>query len=166
MGRDHVRRILAGATVAAALLAPTAAVAQTADPELSCVPDTVTAGATMTCTVAGVAASRAVDLELRVADAVVATADGVAATDGTATVVLTVPAATAGGDATVALVGTSVTLPVTVQPARPSTVSAGLGPSDGDVARTIPTAAAVTLGAALAVVAGSGRRRHGARDAA
>ena len=157
--------MLAGAAVAAALLAPTAVVAQTADPELSCVPDTVTAGATLTCTVAGVAASRAVDLEFRVAGAVTATADGVAATDGTATVVLTVPATTVGGDATVALVGTSVTLPVTVEPARPSTVSAGLGPSRGDVARTVPTAVTVTLGAALAAVAGWGRRR-GAGDAA
>jgi len=79
--------------------------------------------------------------------------------------VLTVPAVTAGGDATVALVGTSVTLPVTVQPARPSTVSAGLGPSRGDVPRTIPVAAAVTLGAALAAAAGWERRR-GAGDAA
>lgn len=159
MGRSG-RRWTAAAAAAVALLGASAALAQTADPELSCVPDAVVAGGTLTCTVTGVAPSRAVDLELRAGAAVLASADGVAATDGTATVTVTVPGDAAAGAATVALVGTSVSLPVTVSSARPTTVAAGLGPSAGDVARTLPAAAVLAVALALALVAAPGLRRR------
>lgn len=163
------RRTLAGTTAgvaaAMALLAPVAG-AQTADPEVSCIPDTIAAGATTTCVVAGVAASRPVELELRSATTVVATADGVAATDGTASITLEVPTSAPTGTLRVALVGTSVAAVVEVTPARPSGVSAGLGPSTGDVDRALPAVMLIAgplvlLGTAVASL----RRRRGGAPA-
>lgn len=166
MRRHGMGRLLAGAAAAALLVGPAAAVAQSADPELSCVPDSVVAGATTSCTVSGVAASRAVDLELRSGPDVVATADGVAGTDGTATITVTVPASTTAGTLTVALAGTGVTLVIGVEPARPSGVSAGLGPSAGDVVRTVPAAALLAAAVLLAGGALPGMRRRAGADAA
>lgn len=156
----------AGVATAMALLAPVAAGAQTADPEVSCIPDTIAVGATTTCVIAGVAPSRPVELELRSGTTVVATADGVAATDGTASITLEVPTSAPTGSLRVALVGTSVAAVVEVTPARPSGVSAGLGPSTRDVDRALPTAMLIAgplvlLGTAVASL----RRRRGGAPA-
>ena len=161
---DALRRGLATVAVSLAVAAlPAAAVAQSSDPELSCVPDSVAAGTSTACTVAGVAASRAVDLELRSGTTVVATARGVAGTDGAVTIALDVPADAPTGALSVALVGTSVAVPVTVTPARPSGVSAGLGPSTGEVARTLPAAAVLAAALTLGLASLPGLRRRAAR---
>lgn len=158
--RPRLRTGLAATAALVGLLVPSAALAQTSDPELSCVPDAVVAGGTTTCDVAGVAASRAVVLELRDGTTVVTTANGVAGTDGTATIALTVPAASPTGALSVALGGTSVSVALSVEPARPSGVAAGLGPSTGDVARTLPAALLLAGALALAGVALPGLRRR------
>jgi hypothetical protein len=156
----RARRALASSVALAALLVPTATLAQTTDPELSCVPDTVAADGTTTCAVAGVAASRAIVLELRSDGATIATANGVAGTDGAASIALAVPTTAPPGDLTVALRGTSLTVALTVEPARPSGVSAGLGPSSGDVTRTLPAAVLLAGAVALGAAALPGLRRR------
>lgn len=137
------------------------ALAQSGDPEFSCVPESVVAGGVVSCRVTGVAASRTVTLELRDGAAVLASANGVADTQGRASVDLTVPATTTSGAYTILLSGGSVEFPITVGPARPSGVSAGLGPSAGDVARAVPAAAVLALAVSLATGSLPGLRRRG-----
>ena len=159
-----VRRGLAAAATSLAVAAvPAAAAAQAADPQVSCVPDTVVVGASTTCAVAGVAASRAVVLELRSGATVVASAEGVAGTDGSTTIELTVPTTAATGALSIALAGTSVAVPVTIEPVRPSGVSAGLGPSGGDVARVLPAAVVLAVALTLGLASLPGIRRRAAR---
>lgn len=161
--RHRFARATAAASVVATLLGQAVASAQSADPELSCVPDTVVAGGTVTCDVAGVAASAAVDLELRDGATVVATADGVASTAGAATIALSIPTSARIGTLAVALVGTAVTVDLTVDSPRPTTISAGVGPSRGDVERTLPASAVLAMGLLLGLAAVPGLRRRGTR---
>ncbi len=159
--RKTFRRGIVAAAAAAAMVGPAAALAQTADPELSCVPDAVAPGAAVTCSVVGASPSRAVTLELRDGTTVLTSESGVAGTDGGATVRLVVPATAPSRPLTVALVGSDVTFGVTVGVVRPTGVSAGLGPSTSDVARTLPAATVLAAAGLLAAAALPGLRRRG-----
>jgi len=146
--------------IAAVLLAfgASPARAQSGDLEMSCAPESVAAGATTTCSVAGVAASTRVTIEVRSAATVVGQSSGISGTDGRAAIEVAIPAATSPGQVTLALRGTTLTFDISVTPDRPSGVSAGLFPSSGDVARTAPTALVVSMVLALALVLGLPRR--------
>jgi hypothetical protein len=152
---------LAVLLAAMVVLAPGVGRAQSGDPEFSCVPESVAAGGSVSCRVTGVAASRSVTLELRDEATVLASASGVADTQGRASVDLVVPASTATGSYTILLSGDTVEFPITVGPARPSGVSAGVGPSAGDVARAVPAAVVLALAVSLAGGSVPGLRRRG-----
>jgi hypothetical protein len=158
-----VRATAALALAAALLLVAAPVLAQTANPELSCSPETVTAGATVTCRVTGVAPSRAVRIELLDGTRLLAAADGVADTQGRATLDLAVPGPLPAGPLAISLVGSGIELPVSVGPTRPSGVSAGLGPSQAELARRFPALAVLAVGITLAVAGLPGLRRRGAR---
>lgn len=164
--RDRASTRALALTIPLAVLlavAPVAARAQTTDPELSCVPEAVSAGALVTCRVTGVAASRTVTVELRDDATVLADASGVADAQGRAAIDLVVPTTVRAGTLTIALVGTDLAFPVTVTAARPSGVSAGVGPSSGDVARVLPAATVLALAIVLAAANAPGLRRRSRR---
>jgi len=129
----------------------TTASAQSGDIEMSCAPESVSAGAATVCNVAGVAASTRVTIEVRSAGTVVGQSSAIAGTDGRAAVEVAIPADTAPGRATLALRGTTLSFDVTVTPGRPTGVSAGLSPSSGDIERAVPAALISGLMLALAL---------------
>jgi hypothetical protein len=145
-------------TIVLQSLMVSASSAQSGDLEMSCAPESVVAGATTTCDVAGVTASTRVTIEVRSAGTVVGQSSGIAGTNGRAAIEVAIPAATSPGQVTLALRGTTLTFDISVTPDRPSGVSAGLFPSSGDVARTAPTALVVSMVLALALVLGLPRR--------
>jgi hypothetical protein len=127
-------------------LTTTSAQAQATDPEMSCAPETVRAGGTTTCTVAGATASTRVNIDVVRDGSVVGQSSAIAGTDGRATVVVTIPSGTASGPVTLTLRGSALTFNVTVIPGAPTGVSAGYSPSVGDVERILPSSIlAVTL---------------------
>ncbi len=164
IGAPSRRPIVAAALLAAVtvlgvvVLDAAQASAQSSDVELSCAPETVGAGGTTTCDVAGVAASTRVTIEVRSAGTVVGRSSQVAGTDGRVAIEVAIPAATTPGPATLAIVGTNLTFDVTVTPGRPSGVSAGLSPSSLDLVREPPLGLVVSMMLALAVVIGFPRR--------
>ncbi len=138
-------------TIVLQSLMVSASSAQSGDLEMSCAPESVAAGATTTCNVAGVAASTRATIEVRSAGTVVGQSSAIAGTDGRAAIQVEIPAATSSGQVTLALRGTTLTFDVTVTPNRPTSVSAGLSPSSGDVERGVPIALMVSLGLAVAL---------------
>jgi hypothetical protein len=135
-GRARPILVILGATLAAAALAlASPAAAQTSDPELSCSPESVPAGGTVVCTVTGLRASSRTVLELRSASATVAETAAVASTDGRAIIDLAIARSIEAGAYTAGIAGSTVTFGITVTPAMPSSVSAGLAPSSSDLVR-------------------------------
>jgi len=151
------------ATLLLALHATTAT-AQSGEGEMSCAPESVSAGATTTCNVSGVAASTRVTIEVRSAGAVVGQSSAIAGTDGSAVIEVAITAATAPGRATLALRGSTLTFDITVTPGRPTGVSAGLSPSTGDVARGVPIAFMISLFLVLAFALRHARPRRTPQD--
>jgi hypothetical protein len=138
----------------------TTAAAQSGDIEMSCAPESVSAGATTVCDVGGVAASTRVTIEVRSAGTVVGQSSAIAGTDGRAAIEVAIPADTAPGRVTLALRGTTLTFDVTVTPGRPTGVSAGLSPSSGDIERGVPFAPIAGLMLALPLLLTLSRRAH------
>ncbi len=138
----------------------TTAAAQAGDIEMSCAPESVSAGATTVCDVGGVAASTRVTIEVRSAETVVGQSSAIAGTDGRAAIEVAIPADTAPGRVTLALRGTTLTFDVTVTPGRPTGVSAGLSPSSGDIERGVPFAPVAGLMLALPLLLTLSRRAH------
>jgi hypothetical protein len=133
-----VSALIALMAIAVLALGMSPASAQSGDVEMSCAPESVVAGATTTCNVAGVAASTRATIEVRSAGTVVGQSSAIAGTDGRAVIAVVIPATTSPGQVTLALSGTTLTFDVTVTPGRPTGVSAGLSPSSGDVVRGAP----------------------------
>lgn len=129
--------------------------AQSADPEMSCAPETVRAGGTTTCVVTGSPASTRVTIDVVRDGTVIGQSSALAGTDGRASVVTSVPADATSGAATLTLRGTALTFPIDVIAGAPTGVSAGLSPSVGEVERSVP--AGMLLMAALLLAIGLAR---------
>jgi hypothetical protein len=142
------RRVSAALAVALLCAMPTAAVAQNDDLDLSCAPESVVAGTSTTCTVAGVTPSSRTTIEVRSGQRVVGQSSAIADTGGRATVIVAIPADVAPGTVSLALRGTTLTFGVTVTPGVPTGVTAGLSPSNGDVERGFPLTVLIVIAVA------------------
>jgi len=142
------------AAVAAMLLLPSvhAASAQSVDTEMSCAPETLRAGETMTCSVAGVAASSRTTVELRSGESIIGRSSAISTTAGRASIAVVIPAGTPPGELTLTLADTTLTFVVSVVASLPTGVSAGLAPSIGDVERGAPLAVLLLLGTTMATL--------------
>jgi hypothetical protein len=157
IARSRVTALMLAVCLASAVSATfgPSADAQSADPEMSCAPETVRAGGTTTCVVTGAPASTRVTIDVVRDGTVISQSSALAGTDGRATVATSVPSDATSGAATLTLRGTALTFPINVIPGAPTGVSAGLSPSVGEVERGVP--AGVLLMAALLLAIGLAR---------
>jgi hypothetical protein len=158
-----VLALLAAFVASMLAVAPGMAHAQSGDLEMSCAPDTVTAGGRTVCRVAGVPASTRTVIEVRDGDTVVAQSSAISRTDGRATIDVDIPADSRPGPVPLVLRGTTLTFTLTVSPGLPTGVSAGRSPSTADVERGFPLGPMLAVGLTMLALVSTGRRASAGR---